>query len=325
MSVTLMISGTTSIMLWALLMFIFKGEFSSHSKFKKRATLIALSYGIQPNTKIKTKSPRAEQSIKIALKELEVLKRRSSRWSLSVKIRQAGLQGSALWYLVRMFFVDSLVVGFLLWSGVNQILVGVIGAVLLYVLTYGRLGYLTSRRISKISTELPVALDVVYRAIRAGLPLIEAMKLAANETAQPLQGELKQVLRDLSVGMSLEEAVQRFAARVPTNDVSFFANVINIQTITGGNMSTAIGNLVVTMRERDQLVNRITSLTSEVSTSAKIIGTLPILAILGLMFYAPSVTDLLFQTFRGNLVLGASVVWMGIGVIVMRQMTKVGL
>lgn len=323
MSDALFISVTVAVTIWGLFMWLFKGEWSRNGKLKRRALSFSSSYNNDTNNRTKKQAPRPEQSIQIALKELEAQKRNSSSKSLRIRMRQAGLQGNPVWFLMRMIVIDIAVIGFLYWAGLTSAFIAMAGVIILYALTFGRLNFLRRRRIAQITSELPVALDVVYRAIRAGLPLVEALKLGANETAQPLQGELKRILHDLAVGLSLEEAVQRFATRVPTNDASFFATVINIQTTTGGNISTAIGNLLVTMREREQLVSRVKTVTSEVTTSAKIIGALPILAVIALMLISPGIIDVLFRTPRGNQILGGSAIWMSIGIFVMRNMTRI--
>ncbi|MBM1223033.1 type II secretion system F family protein [Ponticoccus sp. SC2-23] len=317
-------SAAVSVFVWAVIRLIFGDESLNDRTLRDRVVRIGTSYNlIQKSTK--KKEIRPEQTIDAALKELEAARQKRTSWSIRMKLRQAGIGGSPAFFVARVALIVSAVPLLLLFLGLSLFQVMAIWLFLTVLTVYGYLDYLIKKRITKISVELPIALDVVYRALRAGLPTIEAIKLSESEIGQPLKSELGQILRDMSIGIDFEEAVQRFAKRVPTHDVSFFATVISIQAKTGGNMSTAIANLVSAIREREKLQSRVRTVTAEVRSSAKIIAALPIVAISALMLIAPDFTDILFETTTGNQILIGCALWMGIGMVTLRKMTKIDL
>jgi len=107
---------------------------------------------------------------------------------------------------------------------------------------------------------------------------------------------------------------------MPTPEVNFFGIVMAIQQKSGGNLSEALGNLAGVLRDRKRLQGKIRSMSSEAKTGAMIIGSLPP-GVMGLIYLStPDYIMPLFQVRLGNLMLMACLVWMGLGVLVMKKM-----
>jgi tight adherence protein B len=177
-----------------------------------------------------------------------------------------------------------------------------------------------NRRFKRFSVEFPNAMDVIVRGIRVGLPLGDCLKIIAAETQDPVKGEFKTLVEDHTLGMPLDEAVERLTDRIPLTEASLFAIVIAIQSRTGGNLSEALGNLSRVLRERKKMKGKIKALSGEAKASALIIGALP-LVVVGLLFAtSPDYVALLFTTHTGRVVLAACGVLMLSGTLLMRKM-----
>jgi len=177
-----------------------------------------------------------------------------------------------------------------------------------------------SLRFKRFAAEFPNALDVIVRGIKSGLPLVDCIKIIAAEAQEPVKSEFKVLAEDQTIGMPLEEAVQRLPERVPLSEASFFAIVIAMQTQTGGSLSEALANLSKVLRERKKMKAKVKAVSSEAKASAGIIGALPVMVTGMVYLTSPQYMALLFTTLVGNLVLAACGVWMLIGTLVMRKM-----
>lgn len=130
-------------------------------------------------------------------------------------------------------------------------------------------------RLKKMEEQLPVALDIVSRALRAGHPVISAIHLAAEELGDPLGSEFGLVVDETTYGIEFEDALVNFAERTGSSDAHFFAVSVNIQSETGGNLAEILQGLSTVIRGRRTLAQRVKSLSSEGRASALLISFLP--------------------------------------------------
>ena len=120
----------------------------------------------------------------------------------------------------------------------------------------------------------------------------------------------------------MDEGLKRMYERMPTPEVNFFGIVMAIQQKSGGNLSEALGNLAGVLRDRKRLQGKIRAMSSEAKTGAMIIGSLPP-GVMGLIYVStPNYIMPLFQVQLGNLMLMGCVVWMTLGVLVMKKMIR---
>lgn len=104
------------------------------------------------------------------------------------------------------------------------------------------------------------------------------------------------------------------------SEISFFAIVIAIQGQAGGNLSEALANLSRVLRDRKKMRAKVSALSMEAKASAAIIGALPFIVAFLVYMTSPAYIMILFTDSRGHMILGASAVWMSIGLLVMRNM-----
>lgn len=177
-----------------------------------------------------------------------------------------------------------------------------------------------NKRLRAFETEFPNAVDIIVRGVRAGLPLVDCLKIIAAEAQEPVRSEFRLIIEDQAVGLPVDQAVERLALRIPTPEANFFAIVIAIQSRSGGNLSEALGNLSNVLRERQKMRLKIRAVSSEARASAMIIGSMPF-GVAGLVYVtSPKYISVLLFDPAGQTVMIVCGVWMFIGVLVMRKM-----
>jgi tight adherence protein B len=166
----------------------------------------------------------------------------------------------------------------------------------------------------------PDAVDVIVRGIKAGLPLLDSLKLISNDATEPVRSEFRAIVETQTIGMPIGEACLKLYESIPLPEANFFGIVVTIQQKAGGNLSEALGNLSRVLRDRKKMKAKIKAMSMEAKASASIIGALPIIVMALVYFTSPDYIELLFTDQFGKLMLGCCGVWMSIGVLVMRKM-----
>ena len=182
------------------------------------------------------------------------------------------------------------------------------------------LSFLTNRRRKKFTENFATAIDVIVRSVKSGLPTNEALRIVAREIPNPVGSEFHALTESMKVGITLDQALKRMLESMPTPEVGFFTIVMTIQSKSGGNLSEALGNLAAVLRDRKRLQGKIKAMSSEAKASAGIIGSLPP-AVMGIVYITtPAYISKLFTEKAGNLMLAGCVIWMSVGITVMRKM-----
>jgi len=182
------------------------------------------------------------------------------------------------------------------------------------------LGFLTNRRKKKFTENFATAIDVIVRSVKSGLPTNEALRIVAREVPNPVGSEFHNLVESLKVGVTLDQGMKRMMESMPTAEVGFFTIVMTIQSKSGGNLSEALGNLAAVLRDRKRLQGKIKAMSSEAKASAMIIGSLPPGVMAIVYITTPSYISKLFTERSGNLMLAGCVIWMSMGIMVMRKM-----
>ncbi|OJU09365.1 MAG: hypothetical protein BGN86_08150, partial [Caulobacterales bacterium 68-7] len=144
-------------------------------------------------------------------------------------------------------------------------------------------------RLKRFDQQLPLALDVVTRAIRAGHPVIAAIKLAADELGDPIGTEFGLIVDETAYGAEFNDALASFAKRTGSDDANFFAVAVSIQSQTGGNLAEILEGLSKVMRGRATLVKKVKALSSEGMASAYVLSALPALLVAMTLLTNPTV------------------------------------
>ncbi|MCJ2117186.1 type II secretion system F family protein [Methylobacterium sp. J-001] len=262
---------------------------------------------------------RREQVAK-TLSEIEAKAKNANKATLELKLARAGLS-----WTKRTFYTVSggcaAILGLLLFL-ITDSPVAAAGAAFAggFGLPAWLLRHLRLRRIAKFNKELPNAVDVVVRGIRTGIPVGDCFRMVSREAEEPVRSEFRTVIETQAMGLSLGEAVSRLFERVPTAEVNFFAIVINIQQQSGGNLSEALNNLSVVLRDRAKMRGKVQAMSMEAKASASIIACLPF-GVAGITtLTSPDYISLLWTTDIGKIALVGAAIWMSIGVFTIKKM-----
>ena len=266
----------------------------------------------------KSQRSRREQ-VESSLKDIEA-RRQKEKLSLNMRLQQAGLD-----WTPQRFWIISAILGAVAFLGTLFAGGGILGAVGLgfaagFGLPRWGLGFLKKRREKKFLKALPDAVDVIVRGIKAGLPLFESIKVVAADSPEPLRSEFNAIIETQAIGMPLGEACARLYERMPVPEANFFGIVVSIQQKSGGNLSEALGNLSKVLRDRKKMSEKIQAMSMEAKASAGIIGSLPPIEMVLVYVTTPDYISLLWTNPTGQVMLVACLVWMSIGVLVMKKM-----
>jgi tight adherence protein B len=247
-------------------------------------------------------------------------KQRKRRVTLRVLISQAGLDITPRLFYLLSFAVGTLIAGATLILGVPWYIS--IVAFLAAALGLPRWGlrYLRKRRQNQFLDGFADAVDVMVRGLKAGLPVTDAMKVIATETAPPVGPEFTEVVEGQRIGITMDQGIERMFERLPLAEVNFLGIVMAIQQKTGGNLAEALNNLSKVLRDRKKMKAKIRAVSQEAKASAAIIGSLPLLIMGGMTILSPAYLAPLFDTKMGNILLVGSALWMLTGVLIMRKM-----
>ncbi|BAC46700.1 pilus assembly protein [Bradyrhizobium diazoefficiens USDA 110] len=300
---------------WVFLYPLLSGE----RKAENRRASIARADAPAAKQTEKSQRSRREQ-VETSLKDLEARRQQEKSVPLNIRLSQAGLD----WTPQKFWIVSAVVAGVLFVAAmfVGGGLLG--GAGLAFAGGFGlprwALSFLKKRRESKFLAALPDAVDVIVRGIKAGLPLFESIKVVAADSPEPLRSEFLAIIETQAIGMPLGEACSRLYDRMPLPEANFFGIVISIQQKSGGNLSEALGNLSKVLRDRKKMREKIQAMSMEAKASAAIIGSLPPIVMFLVYLTTPHYISLLWTHPTGQLMLVGCVVWMSVGIMVMKKM-----
>lgn len=263
------------------------------------------------------KEDRRKQ-VQQSLRQIE--ERESRRKSLRNLLSQAGLRISPQRFWIASS-VAGLVVGLIAHlMGLPWYLSAMSGFVGLFGLPRWLLSLLRRRRQERFLEELPDAIDVIVRGLRAGLPISDALKVIATEAGPAVAPEFAEIVDGQRVGITLDQGLERMFERIPLQEVNFLSIVVSIQTKTGGNLSETLDNLSKVLRDRRKMKSKVRSMSQEAKSSAAIIGVIPFLIMGALTFLTPDYLTPMFETSMGNAILIGCGMWMLTGVLIMRKM-----
>ena len=118
-------------------------------------------------------------------------------------------------------------------------------------------------RFKKFDAQLPEAIDLMARALRAGHAIISAVEIVSQETSEPLASEFRTIFDEQNLGLAIREALLNLVSRVPTDDVRFLATAILLQKETGGNLAEIMDKAASVMRERMRLKGQLRVYTAQ--------------------------------------------------------------
>ena len=287
---------------------------------EKRMESVSKADRVAAKTPARAAPKLRKDQLEETLKELESRRKKQRNPPLTVRIEQAGLSWSK-----QQFMIGSGVVGVLVFAAVfasgGGLPAAAVGAFAgAFGLPRWLLAFLKKKRHDKFLQHFPDAVDIIVRGIKAGLPLLDSMRVIVADAPEPIKSEFRAIIDTQAIGLPLGEACGKLYERIPLPEANFFGIVVAIQQKSGGNLSEALGNLSRVLRDRKKMKAKIKAMSMEAKASAGIIGSLPIL-VMGIVYItSPDYIELLWTTSTGRMLLAGSAVWMAVGIFSMKKM-----
>ncbi len=169
----------------------------------------------------------------------------------------------------------------------------------------------------------PDAIDLIVRAVRAGIPVNETLSLVAAEAAPPVCDEFRAIVEDIAIGVDLQDACINATRRIGVPDFNFFVVSLMLQRETGGHLAETLDNLSTVVRRRKEMRLKIKALTSEGRISAKILSGMPVLTIAAIAAMQPDYMLPLIEDPTGRLMVTGASLSIAFGVFLTYRMTRI--
>ena len=201
---------------------------------------------------------------------------------------------------------------------VSGVAAGTVGIALPLII----LSIMRRRRQAKFAAQLPEALDVVVRSLKAGHPVPVALGMVGREMGDPVGSEFGMVLDELTYGLDLETVLSNLYHRVGQEDLGLMVTAVSLQSSTGGNLSEVLSNLARIIRERFKLRRKVRALSAEGRISAYGMSGLPLALFLALLVISPTYYGDIWEDPLVQPALMLTVGWATLGMIMLFKMVN---
>ncbi len=179
------------------------------------------------------------------------------------------------------------------------------------------------RRMAQFEQQLPDALDMIARSLRAGHAFTGGMQMVVMEFAEPARTEFRKTLDEINFGVSYEDALRNMSERLDCPDLKFFALSVIIQRQSGGNLAEILDKISSLIRERFKLMGKVKALTGEARISAVILSLLPFFMTAALYVVNKGYIEILFREPVGRIMAVVALIMMILGILAMRRMIAI--
>ena len=241
---------------------------------------------------------------------------------LALYLEQAGRQKAA--YRVVMLAVllgvaTAWLTLVMLQNTYLAILCGVIGLLLPFI----RLSMLRSQRLARFEEQLPEALDVMVRALKAGHPFSGTLQLVADEMDDPIAREFGITFADINYGLDVKQAFMNMLERVPNMTLMTLVTAVVVQRETGGNLAETLSNISNVIRGRFRFNRRVKTLSAEGRMSAWILSLIPFLLFVAIMVTTPTYLPVLLEDPAGIKIIAVAFFLQVIGILWIRRILRI--
>jgi tight adherence protein B len=191
------------------------------------------------------------------------------------------------------------------------------------VLPFIRVFIKKSQRMRKFEEQLPDALDLISRSLRAGHALSGALQMVGQEFDQPIGTEFQKTISQVNLGVSVEQALKNMTERVDCVDLKFLTVSIIIQRESGGNLAEILESIARLIRERFKLRGKVRALSAEGRISAAILTGIPFFVAGALLLTNPKYLNVLFTDAIGQVLVVVALLMMGSGIAVVKKMVAI--
>ncbi|MHB8631505.1 MAG: type II secretion system F family protein [Candidatus Limnocylindria bacterium] len=200
---------------------------------------------------------------------------------------------------------------------------GVIGFILGYFLPRFWVGRRIGRRLGSFNKQLPDTIVLLSNSLRAGSSFLQSIELVSREGSPPMSEEMGRVVREVNLGLGMEEALHNLVRRIKSDDLDLMVTAIGIQQQVGGNLAEILDTIAFTIRERVRIKGEISTLTAQGRVSGYLVAFLPIGLGAALNAINPAFMQPLFTQTIGRILIGVGAVMMTIGFLAIRKITDI--
>src|SRR5436190_8853925 len=200
---------------------------------------------------------------------------------------------------------------------------GVVGALLGYFLPRIWVGRRIGGRLSAFNKQLADTITLLSNSLRAGSSFLQSIELVSRETPDPMGEEMGRVVREVNLGLGMEEALANLVRRIRSDDLDLMVTAIGVQQQVGGNLAEILDTIAFTIRERVRIKGEINTLTAQGRMSGYLVAFLPIGIAVTLNFINPAFMQPLFTQLLGQILLGVGSVMMVIGFFMIQQIVDI--
>ncbi len=215
--------------------------------------------------------------------------------------------------------IGGLIGGLLLRSWIAGLLIGVVAAALPYV----RIALRRQRRLARIEEQIPDAIDVIKRALRAGHPFNSSIKLVADDMEQPIAREFELTFSDLNYGNDVRRALLGLLRRVPSVSVMALVTSVLVQRESGGNLAEILEQIAKVVRARFRFDRKLLTLSAEGRISAWVLSLVPMALVAILSVASPQYLPVLLTHSIGHKLIYASCVLALLGIVWIRRIIRI--
>ena len=183
--------------------------------------------------------------------------------------------------------------------------------------------YKRRSRFAAFQKQLPEALELIARALRAGHSLGAGFKLVADEMSPPIATEIGRVYEEQNLGISLDDALDDLVCRIPNLDLRFFATAVILQRQTGGDLAEILDKIGHLVRERFKIWGAIQALTGEGRISGIVLLSLPPVLFLAIYRLNPQYIGILFTDPLGKQLIAVAVFLQILGALVIKKIINI--
>lgn len=260
----------------------------------------------------------------VALGDKAVQGRESTSKTMTLLTRADLPWRAGEWAVLRgIAVVVGAFLGFLLHGGIPALVTAAVGLLVGLLLPPALLKVLAGRRAKKFESQLPDVLTLVASSLSTGFSLLQALDAVSRDVDQPSAKEFARVMAETRIGSDVEDALERMAERMDSNNMRWTSMAIGIQRQVGGNLAETLRTTAGTLRERESLFRHVRALSAEGRLSAYILIGLPIAIFLWMLKTSPDYISLLWSNIVGWAMIAGMVVMMAFGIWWMRKVVEV--
>lgn len=313
----IMISVAVFLLVWNLMVPVFGAERKAAKRLKKRLSRVANQ----------RKHTSASQMLREKyLRNLNPLERKLETLpgmdQLAVLIEQSGRNTPA--HRLLLVSVSTGLAGLALaWYVTNNLFVGLIAGLLISAIPFLKINLDRSKRLALFEEQLPEAMDIMVRALKAGHPFSETLRLVSEEMSEPISKEFGITFADINYGLDVKQAFLNLLERVPNMTLMTLVIAVIVQRETGGNLAETLSNISTVVRGRFRFQRKVRTLSAEGRMSAWVLVLIPFALFLGLMVTTPSYLAIMLEEPMGIKIISVAFVMVVTGIFWLRRIIRI--